>query len=50
MNEEQFTFLAEIEKKGNLLQAIEQVQGSILADTLSATLSLVFETQLLKFS
>lgn len=50
ISHEQFEFLKEIEKKGNLLQAIEHVQGSILADTLSATLSLVFETQLLKLS
>ncbi len=44
----QMEFLKEIGKKGNLLQAIEQVQGSISADTLSATLSLVFEARLLK--
>ena len=45
---QQMLFLQEIEKKRNLLQAIESLQGSIEADTLSATLSLIFEAKLIK--
>lgn len=48
LDDGQFALLTAIEKKSDLLQAIEYVQGSILADTLSVTLSFVFETQLLK--
>jgi len=45
---EKAIFIQELEKNGNLLQAIEALQGSISADSLSSTLSLVFETKLLK--
>jgi hypothetical protein len=47
---EQAAFLNALDENRNLLQAIEGLQGSIAEDTLSKTLSLVFETQLLKCS
>ena len=47
---EQAVFIQGLEKNQNLLQAIEGLQGSISADTLSTTLSLVFESRLLKLS
>lgn len=45
---EQAEFLIALDENQNLLQAIESLHGSIGEDTLSKTLSLVFETQLLK--
>jgi len=50
LDEEQTLFIQGLEKNENLLQAIEGLQGSISADTLSTTLSLVFETRLLKLA
>lgn len=47
---EQMTFMQEITKKGILLQAIEALQGSIEPDTLSATLSLIFDAKLIKLA
>ena len=47
-SDEQMLFLQEIAKQQNLLQAIEALQGSIPAETLSTTLSLVFAATLLK--
>jgi uncharacterized protein (UPF0276 family) len=47
---EQAAFLNALDENRNLLQAIEGLQGSIAEDTLSKTLSLVFEAQLLKCS
>jgi len=48
LNAEQALLMQELEKNKNLLQSIESLQGSISADTLSTTLSLVFDTRLLK--
>jgi uncharacterized protein (UPF0276 family) len=48
LDTEQAVFIESLEKNQNLLQAIEGLQGSISADTLSATLSLIFEVRLLK--
>lgn len=48
ISSEQMMFMQEIQRNGNLLQAIEALQGSIEADTLSATLSLVFDAKLIK--
>jgi uncharacterized protein (UPF0276 family) len=45
---EQMKFMQEISKNENLLQAIEVLQGSIEPDTLSATLSLIFDAKLIK--
>ena len=50
LEQEQASFIQEIEKSENLLQAIEALQGSILADSLSTALSLVFEVRLLSLS
>lgn len=50
ISSEQMAFMQEIQKKRNLLQAIDALQGSIDADTLSATLSLVFEAKLIKLA
>lgn len=50
LESEQAVFIQELGKNKNLLQAIEGLQGSISPGTLSATLSLVFENKLLKFS
>ena len=47
---EQATFIQGLKENQNLLQAIEDLQGSISPDTLSSTLSLVFENRLLKFA
>ncbi|MFT6408327.1 MAG: hypothetical protein ACJAQ6_001745 [Arenicella sp.] len=47
---EQALFIKGLEESQNLLQAIEGLQGSISADTLSTTLSLMFEIRLLKLS
>jgi uncharacterized protein (UPF0276 family) len=47
---EQTSFLQALQRNQNLLQAIEGLQGSISADALSTTLSLVFESRLLKLS
>ena len=47
---EQMRFMQEIIKKGNLLQAIEALQGSVEADTLSTTLSLIFDVKLIKLA
>jgi len=47
---EQALFIQGIEENENLLQAIEALQGSISADTLSSTLSLVFDARLLKLA
>lgn len=44
----QMRVLKEIGSSENILQAIEALQGSTIEDTLSATLALVFEAQLLK--
>jgi len=41
-------FLQQVKKSSNLLQAIEQSQGSLLPETLSSCLSLIFQTQLLR--
>jgi len=48
LEEEQVVFIQGLKKNENLLQAIEGLQGSISPDTLSTTLSLVFEARLLK--
>ena len=50
LDTEQTLFISRLEENQNLLQAIEGLQGSISADALSTTLSLVFETRLLKLS
>ena len=50
LDQEQALFIQGIEKNENLLQAIEALQGSISADTLSSTLSLVFDARLLKLA
>ena len=47
---EQVVFIRKLEENGNLLQAIEGLEGSISPDMLSKTLSLIFETRLLKLS
>ncbi len=45
---EEMQFLQQVKKSSNLLQAIEQSQGSLLPETLSSCLSLIFQTQLLR--
>ena len=47
ISDDEMRFLQEIKKSSNLLQAIEQLQGSLLPETLSACLGLVFQSQLL---
>ena len=47
ISSEQYSFMQEISKHGNLLQAIEALQGSIEAEVLSATLSLIFDAKLI---
>jgi len=48
LDDQETAFLKEIQKSENLLQAIEALQGSILPETLSATLGLMFEARLLR--
>ncbi len=50
LDQEQALFIQGIEKNENLLQAIDALQGSISADTLSSTLSLVFDARLLNLA
>jgi uncharacterized protein (UPF0276 family) len=50
IDEKQAEFLNALDENQNLLQAIEGLQGSIAEEVLSKTLSLVFETQVLKRS
>ncbi len=50
LDQEQALFIQGIVKNENLLQAIDALQGSISADTLSSTLSLVFDARLLKLA
>ena len=45
---EEMQFLKKVQKSSNLLQAIEQLQGSLLPETLSSCLALVFQAQLLR--
>lgn len=47
INDEQFTFLENVQKKQNLLQAIEDLQGSLSADTMSSTLALMLDNGML---
>ena len=47
---EQVVFMRKLEENENLLQAIEGLEGSISPDILSETLTLMFETRLLKLS
>ena len=48
LNQDELLFYKTIKKSENLLQAIEGVSGSILPDTLSSLLGLVFTDQLLE--
>lgn len=47
VSDNEMRFLQELKKSSNLLQAIEQLQGSLVPEALSSSISLVFETQLL---
>ena len=48
ISSDEMQFLKKVQKSTNLLQAIEQLQGSLLPETLSSCLALVFQTQLLR--
>lgn len=50
LSEAEAEFLQSLAKSDNLLQVIEGLHGSISAETLTATLAMVFETQLLELN